>query len=169
MRVLMIALVLAFALVGAGCGGDDEEGAGDTTTVEVVTDETTDDTTDGSTDPDVDIGDFVSGECQELVEASQALSAAFAAAGSGTENLDETSALFEEFAESAPEEIRADIAVLADAYAKYAEAFADIDIQAGETPDAETLAAIQQALSSIDQAEVTAASQRLSTWTTENC
>jgi plastocyanin len=64
--VLLVAAVAAFALVGAGCGGDDDE-AGDTTTTEETTAETTDGTTatgnalEGSVGPGFEISLFMVG------------------------------------------------------------------------------------------------------------
>ena len=48
---------------------------------------------------------------------------------------------FEEFVEGAPDEIEDDLQVLADAYTVYIEALGDIELDAGETPSAEDLAA----------------------------
>jgi hypothetical protein len=161
-------VVLLLALAGASCGGDDDETAGDTDTVtlETTTDETTDETT---TDTDDTVGDSLASEdCQELINASASLSQAFGSAGSDGD-LDDVSAFFEEFADDAPEEIRADFQILADGYEAYAEALADVDLQAGETPDAEAVARLQEALTSIDQEEVAAASTRISAWANENC
>ncbi len=59
--------------------------------------------------------------------------------------------------------------MLAEAFATYSEELQDIGIQAGATPTAEQLQQLQAALASIDQAEVTAASERLGTWAEENC
>ena len=171
MRLLTIAVVLVLALAGASCGGDDEASSdGDDVTIETTTDETTtDDTTTDETDDDTgDLDELASGECQELVAASTSFSEAFGAAGQDGD-VDDVSELFEEFADRAPEEIRDDFAILAEAYASYAEVIGDVQIEPGETPDAEALARLQEALASIDQAEVTAASQRISDWATENC
>jgi len=171
-RLLTIAVVLVLALAGASCGGDDEASSdGDDVTIETTTDETTTDdtTTDETTDDDTgDLDELASGECQELVAASTSFSEAFGAAGQDGD-VDDVSELFEEFADRAPEEIRDDFAILAEAYASYAEVIGDVQIEPGETPDAEALARLQEALASIDQAEVTAASQRISDWATENC
>jgi len=170
-RLLTIAVVLVLALAGASCGGDDEASSdGDDVTIETTTDETTtDDTTTDETDDDTgDLDELASGECQELVAASTSFSEAFGAAGQDGD-VDDVSELFEEFADRAPEEIRDDFAILAEAYASYAEVIGDVQIEPGETPDAEALARLQEALASIDQAEVTAASQRISDWATENC
>lgn len=169
MRLLTIAVVLLLALAGASCGGDDEESAGDTDTVtlETTTDETTTDET--TTEDDETVGDSLASEdCQELINASASLSQAFGSAGADSD-LDDVSTFFDEFADEAPEEIRADFQILADGYEAYAEALADVDLQAGETPDAEAVARLQEALTSIDQEEVAAASTRISAWANENC
>ena len=167
MRLLTIAVVIALALVGAGCGGDNETSAeGDDVAIETTTDDTTTDET--TTDDDTGDFDFASGECRDLVDASAELSQAFGAAGQDGD-LDDVSDLFDEFAENAPDEVRDDFAILAEAYESYADVFADIDVDPGETPDAEALARLQEALASIDQAEVTAASQRIETWAEQNC
>ena len=169
MRLLLIALVLALALVGAACGGDETSADGDDITIETTTDETTTDETTNEANED-DTGDFdvASGECRELVDASAQLSQAFGAAGQDGD-LGDVSELFDEFAANAPDEIRDDFATLAEAYASYADVLEDIDVDPGETPDAEALAQLQSALAAVDQQEVTAASQRISDWAEENC
>jgi hypothetical protein len=161
-RVVTIVLVLALALVGASCGGDDE-GAGDTDTV-ALTDETATDETATDTVPS-----FASEECRELAEAAQALTAAFVSATTSGGNLEESSRLFMEFADEAPAEIRADLRILAGAYEEYVDVLRDLDLEPGETPDAEALQKMQQTIASLNEEGVTAASQRLSAWTTENC
>jgi hypothetical protein len=166
-RLLTIAVVLVLALAGASCGGDDEETAGDTDTVTLET--TTDETTTEETDTDETVGDSIeSEECQELIDASASLSQALGSGGTDSD-LDDVSTFFDEFAEEAPEEIREDFQVLADAYEAYAEAIEGIDLESGQTPDPEALQQLQEALTSIDQEEVTAASERISAWANDNC
>ena len=161
MRWLTIVIALsALALVVAGCGGGDDEAASDTTT---LTDTTLDDTT-----TDEDSGGSASGECRDLVEAGSQLSQAFGSGGA-TPDRDDVSELYEQVVDNAPEEIRADIQVLADAWAKYADVLDDVQVEPGQTPDPEDAAKLQQALASIDQQEVAAASERINAWTTENC
>jgi hypothetical protein len=175
MRWTMFAvLVAALALVGAGCGGGDDEGAGDTDTV-VVTDTTTEDTTTDETttdetvtDTDGSAFDFSSDECQELVAAGAAFGQAFTSATTGADLSDEADK-FSEFADNAPEEIRDDMQVLAGAYEEIVAAFADVDLDPGATPSAEQIAELTQALSTIDQAGVSAAGERISAWAQENC
>jgi ABC-type glycerol-3-phosphate transport system substrate-binding protein len=172
---MTILVVLVLGLVAAGCGGGDEE-ASDTQTVAtdtVGTDEATDETTTDDTDTDTgdidDLGVFGSGECAELIGASAALSQAFGSAGTPGDDVDEVQAFFDEFVDDAPEEIREDFQVLADAYSAYADVLADVQVEPGQVPDAETLQKLQEAIASIDQQEVSEASLRISAWATENC
>ena len=166
MRWLSI-LVLALALVAAGCGGgDDDSSASDTTTVEeTTTDETTDDGTATSGD-----FDFADEDCRGLVAAFLGVSQAFAAAAGGSDaELQEQAEAFSEFADDVPEEIRADVQTLADAYGQYIDVLQDAGLQPGELPTAEQAQQLQDALQAVGTADVTAASERLGTWTTENC
>ncbi|HUF01791.1 MAG TPA: hypothetical protein VMN35_05140 [Gaiellaceae bacterium] len=167
MRRLSIALVcFVFLLVGAGCGGGDEEAGSDTETI--VTTETA---TDETTTLDVDtsgLEGFASEECLELVSAGAAISQAFTAATTGGD-LDEASELFDRLVDKAPSEIRADLATIAGFFTEYAEVLRDLDLESGQTPSAEDLQKIQAAFASIDQPELTAASERISTWAAANC
>lgn len=166
MRWLSI-LVLALALVAAGCGGgDDDSSASDTTTVEeTTTDETTDDGTATSED-----FDFADEDCRGLVAAFLGVSQAFAAAAGGSDaELQEQAEAFSEFADDVPEEIRADVQTLADAYGQYIDVLQDAGLQPGELPTAEQAQQLQDALQAVGTADVTAASERLGTWTTKNC
>ena len=172
MRWLSI-LVLALALVAAGCGGDDESSASDDTTIEeTLTDETTDETTtdDGdTTDADADF-DFADEDCRSLVAAFLGVSQAFAAAAGGTDSeLQEQAEAFAEYADDVPEEIQADVQTLADAYGQYIEVIQDAGIQPGQIPTAAQAQELSEALESVGTADVTEASERLSAWTTENC
>jgi hypothetical protein len=174
-RAIILLVAAVFVVAIAGCGGDDEAASDtdttaltETTTDETATDETaTEETTTEETDTG-DLGDFASGECLELAQAGQALGAALGATGTG-DDLSAQSEAFQDFVDKAPEEIRADVQILADAFAKYADALGDIDIEPGETPSQEQALKLAQALGSLDQAEVTAASERVTAWTTENC
>ena len=156
-RAAVALLFVAFLLVGAGCGGEDDEAADDT----VVT-ETTE-----STDETTDLDAFASEECLELVSIGAALSQAFT--GTGGADAEETSELFAELVDKAPDEIRADIETVAAGFAEYAEAIRELDLQEGEVPSAAQLQQIQAALASVDQPELTAASERISAWAQENC
>lgn len=173
MRWLTIAVALAaFALVGAGCGGD-EESTGDTDTVVITdtsaTDETTtEETTTDETETDAS-GSLATEDCLEAIGAFSKLGQALAASGSSSDDVEESSRIFQAFADAAPDEIREDFRVLADAYADYIEVLSGLDLQPGEVPSAEQLQELQQAAESFNQPELIAASDRMSAWTTENC
>ena len=171
MRWLSI-LVLALALVAAGCGGgDDDSAASDTTTVEETTTDTTTDetTTDDGTDTTGDF-DFADEDCRALAAAFLGVSQAFAAAAGGSdEALQEQAEAFAQYADDVPDEIRADVQTLADAYAQYIDVLQDAGLQPGELPSAEQAQQLQAALAAVGTADVTAASERLGAWTTENC
>ena len=166
----IVALALAaFALVGAGCGGDDEESASDATELtDTLMDETTtdDDTDETTTDDDTDLsGVFEDEDCLALVAAVSSFAQAFG--GQGV--TDETEEAFAELAEKVPDEIEADVQVLAAAYTDFAAELEDIGLESGETPDAEQLQEMQAALASFGDEGVTEASERVSGWAQTNC
>ena len=178
MRWLTIALAITgFALVGAGCGGD-EESTGDTDTVvvtdttvaeETTTDETTaEETTTGETETDAS-GGLVSGDCVKAVTAFAALSQAVAAAGASGDDAEDSARAFQEFADEAPDEIRDDIQVLGDAYADYIAVLSGLGLQAGETPSADQIQELSQAAEALNTPEVLAASEHFNTWASANC
>lgn len=170
MRWLSI-LVLALALVAAGCGGgDDDSSASDTTTVEeTTTQEATEETTDDGTATTGDF-DFADEDCRGLVAAFLGVSQAFAAAAGGSnEELQEQAEAFSEFADDVPEEIRADVQTLANAYGQYIDVLQEAGLQPGEIPSAEQAQGLSDALQAVGTEDVTAASERLGTWTTKNC
>ena len=68
-----------------------------------------------------------------------------------------------------PEEIRADVQTLASAYGQYIDVLQDAGLEPGEIPSAEQAQELQEALQAVGTADVNAASERLGTWTTENC
>ena len=173
MRWLSI-LVIALALVAAGCGGsDDESAASDETTVEeTLTEETSEESTtedEATTDGDADFN-FADEDCQSLVAAFLGVSQAFAAAAGGSDaELEEQAEAFGEFADDVPDEISDDVATLAAAYGQYIEVIQDAGIEPGQIPTAEQAQELSEALESVGTTDVTAASERLSAWTTENC
>jgi len=171
MRWLAIVIaVLGLALVGAGCGGGDDEAAGDETTI--VT-ETTDTDATETTDTDTDVGDIgnLSEDCLAAVGAFAALSQAVGAAGAGgdTGNADESAELFREYADKAPDEIQDDIRVLAEAYATYIDELSGLSLQAGETPSADQIQQLSEAAGKLNTPEIQAASESFNTWATTNC
>jgi hypothetical protein len=148
--------------VGAGCGGDDSDTAGDTDTVVTETEGIT------AEDTTTDDGAFATSECSSLVAAAASVATAFSATGD-TGDLEDAQAQVEELADNAPAEIRDDLQVLVDAYDEFAEVLDDVDIEPGETPTAEAIQELQAAIVSIDQAEVTEAAANVNVWTSANC
>jgi DNA polymerase/3'-5' exonuclease PolX len=168
MRWLSI-LVVALALVAAGCGGsDDESAASDEATVEETTtttaeDTTSEETTEETTDTDLSgvLGDE---DCLALAGVGASIAQAFSGAVDSGDEAD-----LEELASKVPEEIRADVETLAQALATYSEKLQDIGIEPGATPSAAQLQDLQTAITSLNQDELTAASQRIEAWSQENC
>jgi hypothetical protein len=159
-------LALALALVAAGCGGgDDDSSASDTATVEETTTDTTSEETttedDGTTTGDFDFADE---DCQALLGVGATIATAFSGA-SGDADTEE----LQELASKVPDEIQADVETLAAAFSQYAEKLQDIGIEAGATPTAAQVQELQAAIATLDQEELTAASQRIETWAQENC
>ena len=89
---------------------------------------------------------------------------AFSGASGST---DDNTAELEALADKVPDEIKADVQVLARAFATYADKLQDIGVEAGQTPSAEQLQQLQTAIASLDQEELTAASQRIEAWSQE--
>lgn len=171
MRTWILGVVLVLAFAGAGCGGSNDatsDAAGDDTAIEepVSTDDasTAEETeTEGSVEG-------LSGECSDLVKASQAFGAAVASSlGTGEGELGETADLFKAFAENAPDELKDDFEMLADVMAGYATELADLDIGAGETPSAEQIAKLAEIGQSLSTTEAQEASAAISAWAQENC
>ena len=164
MRWLAV-LVMALALVVAGCGGGDDSTASDETTVEETT--TSDDTTtsEETTDTDVDASAVLGDEdCLKLAS----IGATFAQAVTGATDEEATEA-FQNLVDDVPDEIKADVQVLADWFAEYSAKLKDIGLQAGQTPTAAQVAQLQAALADTNQEELTAASERLQAWANANC
>ena len=87
------------------------------------------------------------------------------ASGSGDLNTEE----LDQLASKVPEEIRADVQMIAEAIGPYLAKLKDIGITPGTAPTAEQVQELQAALTSLDQTELTAASQRIETWSQANC
>jgi len=172
MRWLVATCVVAVALGGAGCGGGDES-SGDTATVLTETDETTTEETtteetttdDEATTSGTDLSAFTSEDCLAFIGAAAAVSQAFSGAAGDIDQ----SEFFEEYADRVPDDIKADLQVMADVGAAAAAAYSNLDIAPGETPSADQLAEYTAAIEAIDQEEFNAASERVGAWTEEVC
>ena len=179
--LLVVACFGTFVFAAAGCGGDDngsasedtaltettttEEATEDETTEEETTEEETTETEDTDTTDTTETSaadDFATSEnCEEFAKIGAQVSEAV----TGTADVDEIKAAFDELAAAAPDDIKPDFEVLARYMGAVAEALGGVDVGAGETPDPSALAKLAQ----IDAAEATAASTNISRWVTENC
>jgi ribosomal protein L12E/L44/L45/RPP1/RPP2 len=160
-------LVMALALVAAGCGGNDNESAGsDETAIEdtTSTESTSEETTEESTDTGDLSGVLDDEDCLRLA----GIGATFAQAITGA-NDEEAAEAFQNLVDNVPDEIKADVQVLADWFAEYSAKVKDIGIEAGQTPTADQIQQLTAALATTNQEEVSAASERLGTWANENC
>ena len=68
-----------------------------------------------------------------------------------------------------PAEIRDAFETLAKAYAQYAVAIKGIHFEAGQVPDAATIAKLAKAASSLNGQDLTKANTEISAWVTKNC
>jgi hypothetical protein len=172
-RAILLAALGALLLAAAACGGDDDESAASTEPAAAATtsgggEETTSDDEAETSEESSDTPDFAAtGECRELVELGTKVSQALG--GTGGPELENTQEFLDEFADEAPEEIRDDFQVIAEAYAKIAEALGDVDVSAGAQPDPEAIAKLQQLSQELDQAELEEANRNITEWVEENC
>ena len=164
MRWLSI-LVLAVALVAAGCGGDDDSSSAsdDTTIEETLTEDTTTDdetTTEETTDETTDLSGVLEDEdCLALASAGSAFAQAF----TGTSSDARTPRRSRSSPTAFPTRSRPTSRCSRRRSPRTPRSSQDIGLEAGATPTAEQLQQLQAALASIDQTEVTAASERLGT------
>ena len=180
-HALALISVAALALVAAGCGGGGSKSAA-TTTAALTTEETTteaattteealtteESTTSEETTTASNLPAGLSKNCRDFVDLGQKFSSAFSGASS-SKDLKKQVKLFEEFASKAPEDIRADFKVVADAFSKLVEALGGTSLKSGEAPSAEALQKLQSLSGEIDQQKFTQASQHISTWVQNNC
>ncbi|HEY7668538.1 MAG TPA: hypothetical protein VIE12_10495 [Actinomycetota bacterium] len=156
MRLTKLTVVLSlFALVLVGCGGGDSDDGGG-----------------GGGGATIDGGALDAATCAQVVAAmASAYSGSAAAMTGGSGDLQTSVDQLEAFAANAPEEIRDDMQTITSGYAAMMQAFADAgyDPTSGTPPTAEQAAALQAATASINTAEFTAASDRVSAWFQEQC
>jgi hypothetical protein len=163
LAVLAVLVVFA-ALVAAGCGGGSSESAASTETTTTESTATTEETSSESTGT-TDLSGILNDEdCLALA----GVGASFAQAVTGATD-EQAAAELQQLVDKVPDEIKADVQTLAEWFADYTAKLKDIGITAGQTPTAAQLQQLQAAISSSNQQELQAASERLQAWSTENC
>ena len=89
--------------------------------------------------------------------------------GSDTSGLEATAAAYEEMAKQAPDELKDDFEALGKVMTEYAAAIDDLDLEPGDTPNAEQIAKLVKLGQSLSTQDVTKASTAIAAWTTANC
>jgi hypothetical protein len=168
-RRIAALLIAALALIAAGCGGSssDEASADTETTVaaETTMPEETTTTDDSGTSTDVDLGNL-SGECAQFAGISSKLAQSLSGQDA---NMEDAAKAFADIADQVPDEIKDDYQVIAENFAKIAEALKGVDLTSGQTPSPEALAKLQELSKTMDSAEVQQASQHIEAWVSEHC
>jgi hypothetical protein len=161
MRLKLICVVLVGLLVvAAGCGGSKKKSTETTASTAATTSEsTTSATTSESTTSATGGLNLTSDDCAKLAAASATVGKAFS--GTVSEGTDEDIARLQQLAEVAPDEIKGDFEVLAEAASEYSK----LGLKAGVTPTPEQL----QKLSSLDVVKITQATSNISAWAQKNC
>ncbi|MEO8422835.1 MAG: hypothetical protein ABI595_02855 [Actinomycetota bacterium] len=157
-RSRFVALLVVGAFVLASCGGGDET---DTPAPG-----------DGGDGGGAIAGPLDAAECAKVVTAMAAASAAIPQVMSGeVGDLSTSVEQMEAFAATAPEEIRVDLATVAQAYSAYSAALegSGWDPSSGEAPPPEVVAALTAAGQELQNADFVAASDRVQAWFAENC
>lgn len=175
-RRLLIAVLASLALLLAACG--DDGGSSDSDTAAEAGDQadgSSSDGGDGGGDPTPDdVSAFFSGDCRDAVAAFQsALASVGGAFTPGDEaGPEQTAELLDEIAAEAPGEVADDFAVLAEAYAEFAQALTDAGVDFNDPStfqDPDALAALSSVGEAFDDAEVTQAAENIEAWFDANC
>jgi hypothetical protein len=162
---LALTVVLGVGLTACGGGSDDESSDASTTTSEPSTDGTSADDGDGASG-------VLGGDCEDLAnafsQAGEASSSAFSGEAGG---LEEAATYFQEVADEVPDEIADDFKIFADAYADFAKALADADIDLSDpsNADPEAMAELQTIMESLGSDEVQEASNNIQAYVSANC
>ena len=122
-RRLIVLLLASLALVAAGCGGTTRVTLRVDTDTAVVEETTTEETTEETTSEDDRPPTTRTSRSPASAPSSRASGRrSLEAMGGGNAGLDEASELFDELASQVPDEIKADFEVIAENFAKLAEA-----------------------------------------------
>jgi len=169
---ILLAGALSAGLAACGDDGGDDEGTaledvGGGDGEETTTTESSGGDDTGTTDLE-DLEDVLTGECAFMVEAAAAFGAAFT--GAGDQSFDDVAAGFGELADEAPDELRDDIEVLAEAFQEFADLIGDVDLSDPNAfQDPEVQAAFAEAGEIFDSPEVTEANENFTAFVEENC
>ncbi len=164
--------LLAAVISAAGCGGGGSKTTTTTTTTTTTAASTTAKTAAGTTSPSVSssgaaaLGALASaGNCKSLLDLGTAISSAMS--GTGNVDVQKEAQLLEQFAQKVPASIKPDFQTIADDVKKIADALGNYKV--GSTPSPAQIAKLQSLSTSINTAQLTKASEDISTWAAANC
>lgn len=168
LRVLLALLLGVLALAAVGCGGDDSSSSAADDASTISSDDGSSDTGSDDVDlDDIDLGDL-SGECKDFALAATKMSEAIS--GGSSFNADESVEFFEGLVEAAPDDLKTEFELYADAFAKLGELDLEgIDLTSGATPTPEQLAKLEELGKVFDDPSLQAAGEKISAWMEENC
>jgi hypothetical protein len=153
------ALLGGLVLIAAGCGSGGSNAASSTPTTTAAA--TTTSSSGGR------LGNLASAaNCRELSN----LGEQFAAAVAGkSKDVATQAALFQQFADKTPADIRPDFETIASAYSKVAGALKGVDLSSGKTPSASVLAKLAALSTQIGLGKLAKAEQHIAAWASKNC
>jgi hypothetical protein len=160
---ILVLVVLAVA-VAAGCGSSKKSST--TTTTAATTTAAAATTTTSSSGSGLS-GLATAGNCRDIAGLEANL--ANAITGSGTTDVQKTSALLKQFADHAPSDIRPDFEIVAAAYAKVADALKGANFSAGQTPSAAEIAKLEKLGTQINSTKLQQAATHITAWAQNNC
>jgi hypothetical protein len=180
MRLQAIALVLALAVVAAGCGSKKSAapsgGSATTTTTTASTTTATTTaamTTTASTTTTAGGGGttFASSKnCLQLKSIGEKFAKAISAtSGTGKSSITDVASIYKALAQAAPSEIRPDFETIAAAFSTYADALRKSGYTPGKVPTAAQIAKLSALSKTFSDPKLAAAEQHLSAWGTKNC
>ncbi len=144
MRYIAVLTVLALTLLGCG-GSDSDTDSATTPTTSSASGNNNTTTSQSPATTDGPSSDFSPTNCPELMawanDSVMASQAAFAGGGTNSAGLEFTADYFQEFADRAPDEIRDDMQLFADAFSSFFETLEDMDI---DFADPSTFAALSE-------------------------
>ncbi len=183
-RLVIPALVGLAVLLAAGCGGSSNPtttttsqtttaaaATTATTTAAATTQATTTSasptTTSAAATVPAGLGALAStANCGKIANIESAFAAAIAGSSG---NIQQQSALLQQFAANTPSDIRPDFEIVAAAFAKIASALKGYSLGSGGVPNAATIAKLQALSSQLNQSQLTKAEQAIGAWAAKNC
>lgn len=165
-RLLGVVLVGSMVLVGCGGDGDSDVGAPASGTGSSGTGSP------GGSGDDGGLGSVTEARCLEaataMVQAAGGFSTAFTGA---SDDLRDSVAAFEAFADSAPSAIRDDLQTVAQGYAEFVKVLVDANFSpaSGEVASPELIANIEAATEKLNNSDFEAAASRVEAWFDGGC